>query len=586
MEKVRTQCQRTNPKPICALCVNQVSMPFGWRLIATGWNSEVRCPVESIVEIYRQKAARLPDASVFTFVHDPGVDDGAHVLSHRGLDEAAQRVAAWLGEHCAPGDRVLLVHGPGMEFPAAFLGCLYAGMIAVPSSRPGRFAHERRRLTAIAHDATVSAVLCECAGLDETEKWLADSGLEIPCQATDELPAAVFTPAAVDGETIAMLQYTSGSTGSPKGVVVRHRNLVSNVDTIVRTLQLRPDQRTGSWIPLHHDMGLIGLMLPGLIQVGGYVQMDPMAFLRRPAQWLRMLDRYDISATASPDFGYELCVRRVTDEQLADVDLSKVGVAVCGSEPVRATTMRAFNSRFAAAGWNAETLVPMYGLAESTLLVSGTLGRPPLVAEVDTDALAGGILQLGKGKELVSCGRPQDTDLRIFAPETVTELPEGIVGEICLAGPSVTSGYWKREEFGEYLRTGDLGALMGGEIFVTGRIKDLMVLHGRNVHPHDVEQELRMRYAELEGLQGAVFSIPDPERLVVVHEIRAHWGPERLDELLSEITQFVAREFGAAPAVLLVRPGAVRRTTSGKVQRSAMRELFLRRELEPLAVSD
>ena len=539
--------------------------------------------MDNLVSIYHDQVRRQPDSVAFTFVFDVMAEDGATSLTHLQLDRAASRIAAWLRQRCEPGSRVLLVHGPGPEFPAAFLGCLYAGVIAVPSSRPGRFAHEQRRLTSIARDAAISAVLCDAAGLDDTEKWLAAAGLQVPCQATESVPDGHFTSDGIDGDTVAMLQYTSGSTGSPKGVVVRHRNLITNIDAIAAVAGLRQGNRTGGWIPLHHDMGLIGLMLPGLLRLGGYVQMDPMSFLRRPFHWLRMLDRYDVTFTAAPDFGYDLCARRVTDDQLADLDLSRLSTAVSGSEPVRPRTLRAFTERFAAAGFRPEQLVPMYGLAENTLMVSGTCGRPAVITEVDAEALEQGVLRPGAGREIVSCGLPRDTDLRVFDPETGAELPEGHVGEIRLAGPSVTSGYWGHTEFDRFLRTGDLGAVLHGEVYVTGRLKDLMVLHGRNVHPHDVEQDLRLRHAELEGLHGAVFSVPDPERPVVVHEVRAHWGVDRLAELAAEIERSLAREFGAAPAVVLVRPGAVRRTTSGKVQRSAMRELYLRGELEPLA---
>lgn len=541
--------------------------------------------MENLVSIYRDRVDRTPDARAHTFVFDATADDGAAGLTRLELDQAARRVAAWLRERCAPGSRALLVHGPGLEFPAAFLGCLYAGVIAVPSSRPGRFSHEQRRLTAIARDAGISAVLTDSAGLDDTEKWLAGAGIQVPCQATDVLVDPDFTDVHVDGDTIAMLQYTSGSTGTPKGVVVRHRNLIANVDSIVRTLEVDPHHRTGGWIPLHHDMGLIGLMLPGLLRLSGYVQIDPMSFLRRPFHWLRMMDRFDVHLTAAPDFGYDLCVKRVSDDQLADLDLSRLGKAVCGSEPVRPGTMRSFTERFAASGLRPDTLVPMYGLAESTLMVTGRYGRPPLVTEVDADALASGVLEPGNGKELVSCGPPQNSELHIIDPGTGSELPSGRIGEICLNGPSVATGYWNQGEFTPFLRTGDLGGVLDGEVYITGRIKDVMVLHGRNVHPHDVEQELRLRHSELDGLHGAVFSVPDPERPVVVHEIRAHWGAERLAELAVEIRQTVAKEFGVTPGVVLVRPGVVRRTTSGKVQRSAMRELFLRGELDQLAAS-
>ncbi|MFC9758000.1 fatty acyl-AMP ligase [Streptomyces sp. NPDC056921] len=567
-----------------------------------------------LVSVLRERVEITPDTGAVTLVRDPLQARDNVSLSYADLDGQARSVAVWLAERTEPGDRVLLLYPPGVEFTAAFFGCLYAGLIAVPAPLPGRHRHKRRRLARIVRDAQASVLLSDHSGLPEVEKWAVDEGLtDVVCHATDGAdtdPEAWRPRVPTRPDSIALLQYTSGSTGSPKGVMVRHRNLLTNVDSVVRSLRLRPAHRLGGWIPLYHDMGLIGLMLPGVLRCGGYAQMDPMTFLRRPHQWLQMLDVFDVNATASPDFGYELCLRRVTDEQVADLDLSRVRAAVDGSEPIRAHTVTGFLRRFAAAGFPSDALVPMYGLAESTLLVTGSSGRLPHVVGLDVPALEENTLRRAApgvpSRDLVGCGAGVDEQVRIVAPDSGEVLPEGRVGEIWLSGPSVTAGYWGNDEVtkatfsastsdgqGPYLRTGDLGGLLDGDLFVTGRCKDVLVLHGRNIHPQDIEGELRAQHEELHDLHGAAFTVGGddgtaaPESVVVLHEIRGHWGAERMAAVASAMKLTVAREFGVpVGAVLLLRPGGIRRTTSGKVERSAMRSLYLTRALEPLLTSE
>lgn len=522
------------------------------------------------------------------------------------VDRTARAVAAWLQEHCAQGDRVLLLHPAGLEFGSAFFGSCYAGTIAVPAPVPGRYRHERRRLTGIARNAGVRVVLTDRASLAEVEKWVAEAGLPgVVCRATDDEmgdPGAWRLP-EISPDDIALLQYTSGSTSEPKGVMVSHRNLLSNVDAIMAAAGVDSGCRSGGWIPHYHDMGLIGLLLTGVLRGRGFAHMSPTAFLRRPHHWLRMMQDLDVNMTAAPDFGYDLCTRRVTDEQLAELDLSGLRAAVNGSEPIRSAGVTRFCERFAAAGFRAEALLPMYGLAEATLMVTGTSGRPPLRRSFDVTALEGGSLVEGPGRELVGCGGPNGFDVAIVEPRTREALPSGRIGEIWLRGVSVAGGYWGNPEVtaatfgartsdgdGPFLRTGDLGGLHDGDLYVTGRLKDTLVLHGRNLHPHDIEDVVREQHDELHGLHGAVFTVPgahDEEQLVVVHEIRTTWGEQRLAEVAASMKQTVVREFGvAAGSVVLVRPAAVRRTTSGKIQRSAMRALYLAGELEPVLCSE
>ncbi|KJK47226.1 peptide synthetase [Lentzea aerocolonigenes] len=523
------------------------------------------------------------------------------------LDRTARAVAVWLREHCAPGDRVLLLHPAGLEFSSAFFGSCYAGTIAVPAPVPGRYQHERRRLTGIARNAGVRVVLTDRASLPQVEKWVAEAGLsDVVCRATDDEmgdPGA-WRPPEISPDDIALLQYTSGSTSEPKGVMVSHRNLLSNVDAIMTAAGVDSGCRSGGWIPHYHDMGLIGLLLTGVLRGRGFAFMAPMAFLRRPHHWLRMMQDLDVNMSAAPDFGYDLCVRRVTDEQLAELDLSGLRAVVNGSEPIRSANLTRFCDRFAAAGFRAEALLPMYGLAEATLMVTGTSGRPPLRRSFDVAALERGRLVADdQGRELVGCGGPNEVDVAIVDPRTRATLPSGRIGEIWVRGGSVAGGYWDNPDAtaatfdartsggdGPYLRTGDLGGLHDGDLYVTGRLKDTLVLHGRNLHPHDIEDVVRTEHEELHGLHGAVFTVPgahDEEQLVVVHEIRTTWGEQRLAEVAASMKQTVTREFGTAVgSVVLVRPSAVRRTTSGKIQRSAMRDLYLADELEPVLRSE
>lgn len=546
-----------------------------------------------------------------TFVSEFG-DIRCEVRDRAELDLHSRRIASWLQERFSAGDRALLLHSPGIEFTTAFSACVYAGVIAVPAPLPGRYRHERRRLAAIARDAGVSVILTQRSDLPDVEKWVAEEGVVgVVCHPTDTGegdPDAWIAP-GVAPEMPALLQYTSGSTGDPKGVVVTQGNLVANVERMVAAFGNDSGTTYGGWIPLYHDMGLIGLMLPGLLSGSGYVQMDPMSFLRRPYHWLRMLDACDVGFTAAPDFGYELCVRRVTDEQLATLDLSRVKAAD-GSEPVRADVVAAFTERFARAGLRPDALIPVYGLAEATLMASATTGRAPLRTTVDASALENLELRQADGTEpsrvLVGCGAPTGSDVQVVDPDTGDALPEGRIGEIWLSGPCVTAGYWENEAAtdttfranttdgrGPFLRTGDLGGLLDGDLYITGRRKDVLVLHGRNLHPADIEYELRSQHEELEGLHGAVFMVGDDDgvdtapAIVVVHEIRAHWGAERLSRIAVDMKQTAAREFGVpVAAVALVRPGGVRRTTSGKVQRSAMRALYLAGELGTLYLGE
>jgi acyl-CoA synthetase (AMP-forming)/AMP-acid ligase II len=502
-------------------------------------------------------------------------------------------VAAGITRYAAPGERVLILHSSRRHFVVGFLACLYAGVIAVPAAPPGGLGRHDERIAGIAKDAAVSCVLTSRAEAPAVTQLLARSGHErLTCLPTDVLPPAdgdSWQPPRLTPDDVAFIQYTSGSTRDPRGVIVTHRALIANNRAIGAALGTTPGSRIGGWLPLHHDMGLVGQLLHALWLGGTAVLLSPVALVKRPAHWLETVSRYGLTVSGAPDFAYDLCVRRINDSQLAGLDLSGWRIAVSGGEPVNAATLRAFARRFAPAGLDPRALVPCYGLAEATLLVSGSRdGAAPR-----THRLSG---TGGTETEAVSCGRPVSADVRIVDPDTCEERAHGQIGEIWVRGASVGRGYWARPAetaatfdariaggTAGYLRTGDLGALIEGELYVTGRIKDLIVVGGRNLYPQDLERTVR----DVSGLfgSGTAFGVPgERERIVVIQELRAgsRYGVD-LAELAAAIQRSLCEQYEVrAGGVLLVRPGTVRRTTSGKLERSTMRRLFLSGELAAL----
>ncbi|WP_327745276.1 fatty acyl-AMP ligase [Streptomyces europaeiscabiei] len=557
----------------------------------------------SLFEAIQANAALHADRDAVTYLSDMDSEQGHETLTYAALDARARAIAATLHRSCEPGDRVLLLYPEGIQFAAAFTGCLYAGVVAVPAPLPGRLSNQRRRVTAIAADASVAMVLTDRDSLFDVLDWAGSADLPpLECLSTngDTLAAdAEWTRPSLDRDSLALLQYTSGSTGDPKGVTVTHGNLLDNVTSLQEAFGLDDGSRFGSWIPHYHDMGLMGILVPPLLLGGSCVLMSPTTFIKRPHWWLRMVDEWDLTWSAGPNFAFELCTRQVTDDQMKNLDLSRWLFACNGSEPVRAGTITAFAMRFAPAGLRSDALNPCYGMAEATVFVSGSGRREPVIRRVDEKLLAQGTFEVATGdgpwRELVGCGSAHDSDLRIVDPDTLHALPDGRIGEIWLRGPSISQGYWNNPEATnrsfraqladgeqEFLRTGDLGTLQNGELFITGRIKETLILRGRNLYPQDIEYGLRDSHPELTGLFGAAFTVTvkddgdDEDVLVVLHEVRGRPPREQLTALASAVRRTLSREFGVhAAGVQLLRRGAVRRTTSGKIQRLEMREMFL-----------
>ncbi|MET8629337.1 fatty acyl-AMP ligase [Kitasatospora sp. NPDC004669] len=560
----------------------------------------------TFTDLVRHRTQEHPERDAYIFLHD---SSGSHVpehLTYAGLDREARRLASWLQQRGLFGERVLMLYDHGLAFTKAFMGCLYAGVVAVPSPLPDGQGRAFSRVTGIVRDANVRVVLTDQANVEDVREWLRSEqlGERVECLATDTpdygAPETWQQP-QFGPEHLAFLQYTSGSTSDPKGVMVSHCNLLANAAVFSEILGTTPEDVLGSWLPYFHDLGLIGFILHALYLGTTLVQMSPASFLKRPHRWLEMISEYRVAVCGGPNFTYDLCTRRITDTQLADVDLSCWKSALNGAEPIRASSVRAFAERFAGAGFSAGALHSAYGMAEATLIVSGSVvGVTPVIRTVSAFALENNrLIDAAEGetaRSVVSCGPVVGFDLRIVDPETREELSEGTVGEIWLRGESVACGYWDRDEVnreifgahtatgaGPFLRTGDLGALVEGELYVTGRRKEVLIFQGRNVYPQDVEQVVQGFDPLLGQGPGSVFTVEAGGRdvAVVVQEVRGAPQGIGLESLAQSVQWGVSRAFDVpVGGVLLVRRGTVRKTTSGKIQRSLMRRLFLEGKLE------
>ncbi|MCC8246495.1 fatty acyl-AMP ligase [Saccharothrix luteola] len=516
-------------------------------------------------------------------------------LTHLELDRRARAVASWLTGSGMAGRPVLLLYPAGLDFLVAFLGCLYARAVAVPAPLPLSGASRVDRVDRLLEDSGARLVLTDGAHVAALD------GLS--ARTFDETPAPdSWEPSEAGTGTVAYLQYTSGSTSRPRGVEVTRGSLTHNLELFGKIAGDVPVRRIGGWLPHHHDMGLVGLQLQALHAEADLVLLSPEAVVARPIRWLRAISDHRVDWTVAPDFGYAWATRRIGDEELEGLDLSCLTMAVSGAEPIRIATLDAFAERFAPVGFRRTALNPGYGLAESTLVVTCTSrGLGPTVRSFASASLAAGVAvptSDADGVPLVGCGEPGDMEVRIVDPVVGGEVGDGTIGEIRVAGPSLAAGYHRdpaatratfvTDSAVRWLRTGDLGFLLDGQLYVTGRLKELIIVRGRNLYPQDFE--FSAREAHPDAGRGAAFGVraaDGEEQVVLVQELRR---ASRVDpaEFADAVLDVVTKQFGVSVSLVVVRPNTIRHTTSGKVRRGHMRDLFLggglsalHRELSP-----
>ena len=561
----------------------------------------------TLVGLLRYRANTQPSKMAYTFLRDGETEELSYTFAE--LDQQARIIATKLQSMAALGSRVLLLYPNGVEYVAAFFGCLYAGMIAVPAYPPRRNRSDQR-LATIAANAGAGVILTTAdvaLQVNNNKQLTFAPELEaLSWVATDSLSpvlADAWQMPQVTSESLAFLQYTSGSTGSPKGVMVSHANLLHNLRELELTFDYTADSIMVTWLPIFHDMGLIyGILGPCYSGYSCYLMM-PVAFLQKPLRWLEALSRYGGTHTAAPNFAFDLCVQRATPEQLKQLDLSRWRAALNGAEPVRQETLESFATTFAPCGFRPTTFCPGYGLAEGTLVLAA-VNAPQLAQSFDIQAEAlsrDAVLPLDAAAKtrgerylsLVGCGGSEiDTRIAIVNPQNLNVCAPDGVGEIWAGGLTIAQGYWENqpateETFqaftsagdGPFLRTGDMGFVHEGNLYITGRLKDVIVIRGANYYPNDIELSVEQSHPSLNSSGAAAFSVEvdGEERLVVMQEIK-RTELKRLDveAVMNAIRGAVSEQHELQLyAIILINPATLPKTSSGKVQRRACRDAFV-----------
>lgn len=555
----------------------------------------------NIIDYLIRHSYAFPNKHAFTILSSEG--DAPRKITYRELETSVKQVAIRLSDKHLKCKTVLLVYQDMLAFIVAFLACEYAGIIPVPVPY-AKGSKQLLRINGIITDAQTDTILCTAATVahlkEELNSALSAGNLQLIITddtVADEGDHLNILPAYT---AISFIQYTSGSVGNPKGVIVTSDNLLHNQQLIQRTFGCNEDSVIFSWLPFHHDMGLIGNVLHTIYAGCTCILMSPLHFIQKPKAWLEGLTAYKVTHSGAPNFAYDLCVDRIPVSEQTLIDLSSWKVAYNGSEPVHAATMQRFIDHFQPAGFNAHAFMPCYGLAEATLLVTGTKSEPaPLTVYIDKEAAAHGKIQLAdieneEAKAVVSSGRLADgMQVKIVALQDQRECGELEQGEICISGPSVTSGYWNKDNhdlFYEYngekfLRTGDLGFLYKSALFVHGRVKEMLIVRGKNYYPYDIEQLVGGGIDAIESNGVAVFAIDDEAAIVVVVEIkRTHINNIALEAVIAAIDKQVTGQFGISPHdIVLTSPLGIPRTTSGKIQRIKCRTYYLDRTFNVIA---
>ncbi len=560
--------------------------------------------IRTMIDVLTDRAARSPEKVAFVNLRDGKIEEKN--LSYAELDDVCRRSAAALQKRVAAGERLLLLLPQGVEFVVGFCSVLYSGAIAVPAHTPKGNKRSWATFEAIISDCNPRAIVTCRSIQDKLIGWARSSEmvarLDVICleELQAECSASDWRPLTGHGTNVAFLQYTSGSTSAPKGVMVSHENLLHNADFTAKHMRHSEDTVIVSWLPLFHDLGLIGIVCQTLFVGATCYMMSPAVFSANPVLWLQAISQYRASSSMSSDFGYRLCVKLIRPEQLSGLDLSCWRNALNAAEPIHAGTIREFSKKFESVGFSSNAFFPAYGLAEATLLTTTSReGEGPVILGVDKKLLADGVVkqaQTGASYEtidLVSSGRPSDDmEVAIVDPATLKRCVAGTLGEVWVKGPSVALGYWgdpedatktfrqtpEGESTPEYLRTGDLGFVWKNELFVAGRLKDLMIQRGRNIYPQDIELTVKECSPAFRAVNGAAFSVEadDGEAIVVVQEVeRTKRSAFDLRELEKVVRNAVWEEHEVRVAdVVFISPASLPKTSSGKVQRRLTKELY------------
>lgn len=551
----------------------------------------------SVPEALQQRAGDQPSDRAYVFVDGELEEEAA--LTYAELHRRALAVAGELASRCRPGSRALLVFPPGLDFIVAYFACLYAHVIAVPVNPPRR-QQIQGATRSVVRDCAPSVVLTLEAMVDFMKPPLESVHDDLRWVAVDQasLGDAGFEPQPCSPDMVAFLQYTSGSTSDPKGVMVTHGNLTANEEMIRRAFGHDDRSDVVAWTPLFHDQGLIGNVVQPLWCGTTSVLMSPLTFVRDPLLWLSAISRYRARTSGGPNFGFDLCVARAGGGKKVprDLDLSSWTVAYTGAEPIRTATVRRFGETFAPYGFDERAFYPCYGLAEATLLVTGSVkGRGPRYANADVDEFERGrfaAVAAGEGKELIGSGEVlAGEDVRIVDPETRRPCPPDRIGELWVRGPHVAKGYWRNPEAtaaafhaeceGEpgrrYLRTGDLAVIVDGEVYVVGRMSDLIIIRGRNFYPQDIEHSAQSAHPALrKGACAAVaVNTDERERLVVVQEVKADSAADPADVRAAILAAIVREHDVTVDDLVLTYPHELKKTSSGKIMRADTRQRYL-----------
>jgi acyl-CoA synthetase (AMP-forming)/AMP-acid ligase II len=563
-----------------------------------------------LVDLLNYRALDRPNQIAYRFLKDSKTESGR--LTYAELDSQARAIAAKLQSLVAPGSRALLVYSydAGLEFISAFFGCLYAEVVAVTATPP-RHSKEFAKLQARAIASGASIVLTTKDLLKVFESQWSNGSKSFSCFATDDLASILardWIQPKIDSDTLAFLQYTSGSTGIPKGVMVTHGNILCNEEMIKQAFQHTEDTVVVGWLPMFHDMGLIGNVLQPVYLGTESILMSPISLIQQPFNWLKAIAHYRATTSGGPNFAYDLLCLRANQEQLAELDLSSWQVAFSGAEPIRAETLERFSDIFAACGFRKEAFYPCYGMAETTLFISGGLKTaPPQIKYIDGAVLAENqVVEVTPDRPgvraIVGCGRSWlDTEIIIVNPESLTKCGDKQVGEIWVSGLGVGKGYWEQPEEtqqtfngylatgeGPFLRTGDLGFVQDEELYITGRLKEVMIFWGKYCYPQHVERTVQESHPAFKLNCGAAFSVETgtAEKLVIVQEVeRSYLRNLQVDELVNTICQTVAEEHEVeVSAIALLKTGSIPKTSSGKIQRRLCQTKFLEGSLNTVAI--